>query len=241
MAIFGSRAASMHEQVGLARPVTTMIHSSSTVEAATPSLPPNVLRSVPFPQDLCCSSGFTMLEMLIVLFLLAGVLAFILPKVVIGPDLSSTGRKFIGEIRTLQGWASTRQTPVKLYLDLDRGTYWPMVVEGKEEKPPLDAEWKTPRTLPESIRFEEFSMGGVRRESGRMDVWFYPTGHIDPMMVLFADNRNNRLALAVDSLTGAIRTSDERIVPPLNRRIPDRIRKLLQPSAQEGTATPATP
>jgi len=241
VAIFGSRAGSMHAQVGLSRPLSTMIHSSSTVGATTPSMPPSVLRSVPFPQDLRCSNGFTMLEMLIVLFLLAGVLVFIIPKVVMGPDLSSTGRKFIGEIRTLQGWASTRRKPVKLYLDLDRGTYWPMVVEGKEEKPPLDSGWKTPRALPESIRFEEFSMGGVRRESGRMDVWFYPTGHIDPMMVLFADSRNNRLALAVDSLTGAIRTSDERIVPPLNRRIPDRIRKLLQPSAEEGTAALVTP
>jgi len=90
------------------------------------------------------SEGFTLIEMLIVLFLLAGVLAIVLPRVVIGEDLSSTGRKFIGTLRTLQGLASTGQKPVKLYLDLDQGTYWARVVDGKEEKLPLDAAWATP-------------------------------------------------------------------------------------------------
>jgi hypothetical protein len=61
------------------------------------------------------------------------------------------------------------------------------------------------------------------------------------MMVLFADGSNNRLALAVDSLTGAIRTSDERIVPPLNRRIPDRVRTLLQAAAQGNAAASIGP
>lgn len=187
------------------------------------------------------SAGFTLLEMLIVLFLLAGVAVLVLPRIAMGPDLNSTGRKFIGELRTLQGWAATRQKPVKLYLDLDQGTYWAMLVEGKEEKPPHDAGWVRPRSLPESIRFAEFSMGQIRRENGRMDVSFYPSGRIDPMMVLFADGSNNRLALAVDSLTGAIRTSDERIVPPLNRRIPDRVRTLLQAAAQGNAAAPIGP
>jgi len=200
-----------------------------------------VIRQPLAPPPSPSSAGFTLLEMLIVLFLLAGVLVIVLPRIVIGPDLNSTGRKFIGELRTLQGWAATRQKPVKLYLDLDRGTYWAMLVDGKEEKAPLDAGWTTPRSLPESIRFAEFSMGQVRRENGRMDVSFYPSGRIDPMTVLFADGSNNRLALAVDSLTGAIRTSDERIDPPRNRRIPDRVRTLLQPTAQDSAAVLISP
>src|SRR5690349_1333508 len=72
--------------------------------------------------------GFTFLEMLIVLFLLGGVLALVIPRIVVGEDLSSTGRKFIGTLRSLQSMAATIQKPVKLYLDLDRGTYWAMVV-----------------------------------------------------------------------------------------------------------------
>jgi prepilin-type N-terminal cleavage/methylation domain-containing protein len=175
------------------------------------------------------SRGFTLIEMLIVLFLLAGVLAIVLPRVVIGEDMSSTGRKFIGTLRTLQGLAATGQKPVKLYLDLDRGTYWAMVVDGKEEKLPLDAAWTTPRSLPEAIRFMEVSVGQDKRTYGRADLSFFPNGRIDPVTVLFSDRNNNILALAVDSFTGAIRTSEERIEPLRNKPIPDRVRTLLRP------------
>jgi prepilin-type N-terminal cleavage/methylation domain-containing protein len=184
------------------------------------------------------ANGFTFLEMLIVLFLLAGVLTVVIPRIVIGENLGSTGRKFINTIRTLQGLAATGQKPVKLYVDLDQGTYWPMVVDGKEEKPPLDATWATPRALPESIRFTEVVVGQTKRVSGRVDFSCYPNGRIDPVTLYFADAGNNLLALAVDSLTGAIRTSDERIEPPRNQTIPDRVRTLLQATVQGGAASP---
>jgi hypothetical protein len=179
--------------------------------------------------------------MLIVLFLLTGILVIVIPRIVIGEDLSSTGRSFIGGLRSLQGLAATRQKPLKLYVDLDKGTYWAMMVEGKEEKPPLDAVWSTPRSLPESIRFAEFSIGPVKRESGLVDVSFYPNGRIDPITVLLIDGNQNRLALAVDSLTGAIRTSDERIDLPRNQRIPDRVKTLLHATAQGSAGTTLKP
>ena len=177
-----------------------------------------------------CSRGFTLIEMLIVLFLLAGVLAIVVPRVVIGEDLSSTGRKFIGTLRTLQGLASTGQKPVKLYLDLDQGTYWARVVDGKEEKLPLDPSWATPRSLPETIRFSEISVRQDKRTYGRIDLSFFPNGRIDPVTVYLTDRSNNLLVLTVDSLTGAIRTSEERIDPLRNKPIPDRVRTLLRPA-----------
>jgi Tfp pilus assembly protein FimT len=190
------------------------------------------------PLAVSSSVGFTILEMLIVLFLLAGVLVIVIPRIVIGEDLSSTGRKFISAFRTLQGMAATGQKPVKLYVDLDQGTYWAMVVEGKEEKLPLDVSWKTPRSLPESIRFTEVSVGQTRRVSGRVDFSFYPNGRIDQVTVYFSDGSNNLLALAVDSFTGAIRTSGERIEPIRNQTIPDRVKTLLQATGQGGAASP---
>lgn len=182
----------------------------------------------PYPS--LSSGGFTLIEMLIVLFLLAGVLAIVLPRVIIDEDLSSTGRKFIGTLRSLQGLASTGQKPVKLYLDLDQGTYWARVVDSKEEKLPLDALWATPRSLPETIRFLEVSVGQEKRTYGRVDLSFFPNGRIDPVTVLFTDRNNNLLVLAVDAFTGAIRTSAERIDPLRNKPIPDRVRTLLRPT-----------
>ena len=73
-------------------------------------------------------TGFTILEMLIVLFLLTLVVVVVFPRFSLDEDLSSTGRKLVGVLRTFQGLAATRQQPLKLYLDLDQGTYWMMMV-----------------------------------------------------------------------------------------------------------------
>lgn len=191
----------------------------------TPSLSPYPLRS---------SAGFTLLEMLFALFLLGGVLAIVLPRVSFEEDLRSTGRKLVGVIRTFQGQATTSQTPLRLYLDLDQGLYWMMMIEGKEERLPLDPAWKLPRTMPESIRLTEVSIGQDKRMGGRVGVTFFPNGRIEPVTMYLMDDKNNLLGLAVDSLTGAIRISDERFDPPPNRFIPDRVKFLLKASAQTG-------
>lgn len=179
--------------------------------------------------------GFTILEMLIVLFLLSVVVVVVLPRISLDEDLSATGRKLVGVLRTFQGLAATSQKPVKLYLDLDQGTYWMMLVEGKEERIPLDPAWKTPRSLPESIRFTEVSIGPDKRFAGRVDVSFFANGRIEPVTIYLMDTKNNLLGLAVDSLTGGIRVSDERLDPPLNQIIPDRVKLLLRPTKQAGT------
>ncbi len=179
-------------------------------------------------------AGFTILEMLIVLFLLTVVVVVVFPRISLDEDLSSTGRKLIGVLRTFQELAATRQQTLKLYLDLDRGTYWMIMVEGKEERIPLDPAWKLPRSLPESIRLTEVSVGQDKRFSGRVDVSFFANGRIEPVTMYLMDTKNNLLALAIDSLTGGIRVSDERLDPPLNRIIPDRVRLLLKPNQQAG-------
>jgi hypothetical protein len=165
---------------------------------------------------------------MIVLFLLAGVLTVVIPRIVTGETLQSTGRHFIGVLRTLQGLASSGQKPVKLYMNLDQGTYWAMMVDGKEEKLPVDPVWAIPRSLPESIRFTEVSIGQNKRLSGRAEFSFFPNGRIEPVTLYLTDANNNLLALAVDSLTGAIRTSDERIEPIRKNVMPERVRTLLQ-------------
>lgn len=176
-------------------------------------------------------SGFTLLEMIIVMFLLVAMLGIVIPRVNLTEDLASTGRKFIGAVRTLQGIAMSTQKPVKLFLDLDQNQYWAMTVEGKEEKHLADAFWATPRQFPETIRLAEASSGSVKRTTGRLDLMLYPNGRIDEAVLHFSDAGNNVLAIVVEGATGAIRTSDERIEPQRLASIPDRVKPLLVPTA----------
>ena len=175
------------------------------------------------------SGGFTMLEIALVLFLMVGMLSLIIPRMSFGDDLGTAGRKWVGALKSFQELAMTGQKIVRLYIDIDRGVYWPMVIDGKEEKIPLDPTWAMPIALPESIRFADVQVGATRRETGRMDIFFYPNGRIDQAIVHLTDASNHIMGVYVEPVTAMIRTTDQRIEPPRPWTLPDRIRPLLQP------------
>jgi len=196
------------------------IHNSTFAAGGTTSrLTPHALRS---------SRGFTILEIIIVLFLLVGLLGIILPRISLEENLGSVGRRMVGTVRSLQSLAMLTQKTVRLYVDLDRGVYWPVILDGNQEKVPIDPTWATPLKLSETIRFSDILAGQGKKESGRVDLFFYPTGRIDPATMHLVDASNNVLAIAIEPVTGAIRMSDERIEPPKPLIIPDRVRPLLQ-------------
>ena len=120
------------------------------------------------------------------------------------------------------------QKTVRLYVDMDRGVYWPMILDGNQEKISTDPTWATPLTLPATIRVSDVLLSQGKKESGRVDLSFYPTGRIDPMTMHMMDAKNNILAIAIEPVTGAIRMSDERIEPPKPLVIPERVKPLLK-------------
>ncbi|HJS66983.1 MAG TPA: hypothetical protein VJ760_06595 [Nitrospiraceae bacterium] len=182
------------------------------------------------PHALHPSQGFTILEIIIVLFLLVGLLGIILPRISLEENLSSVGRRMVGTVRSLQSMAMATQKTIRLYVDIDRGVYWPVILDGNQEKVPLDPAWATPLNLPASIRISDVLVAQGKKGLGRVDLSFYPTGRIDPVTMHLTDTRNNILALAIEPVTGAIRMSDERIEPPKALIIPDRVRPWLKPS-----------
>lgn len=186
------------------------------------------------------TAGFTILEMILVLFLLAGLFGLIIPRITFGDNLGSVGRRLVGTIRSLQGMAMLAQKPIRLYFEIDQGTYWPMVLDGQEEKVPLDAAWATPLTLPESIRLTDITAGQGKKTSGRADLWFYPSGRIDPATLHLTDEGTNILAIAVEPVTGAIRVSDQRIEPVKPPAIPERVKPFLQPLPIGGAPIPSS-
>jgi len=174
------------------------------------------------------SAGFTILEIIIVLFLLVGLLGIILPRISWEENLGSVGRKMVGNVRSLQHLAMSTQKTVHLYVDIDRGAYWSMILDGNQEKVPSDPAWLTPLTLPDTIRFSDILVSQGKKESGRVDIFFYPTGRIDTATMHLLNERSNILAIAIEPVTGAIRMSDDRIEPPRLLVIPDRVRALLK-------------
>ncbi|HSL03563.1 MAG TPA: hypothetical protein VK901_08505 [Nitrospiraceae bacterium] len=183
------------------------------------------------PHTLYSSRGFTILEIIIVLFLLVGLLGIVLPRISLEENLGSVGRRMVGTVRSLQDLAMVTQKTLRLYVDIDRGVYWLMILDGNQEKVPIDhPTWATPLSLPATIRFSDILVAQGKKESGRIDLSFYPTGRIDPMTMHLVDARSNLLAIAIEPITGAIRMSDERIEPPppIPLTILDRVKPLLK-------------
>src|SRR6185436_467508 len=55
------------------------------------------------------SRGFTILEIILVLFLLVGLLGIILPRISLEENLGSVGRQMVGTVRSLQSLAMSTQ------------------------------------------------------------------------------------------------------------------------------------
>jgi len=213
------------------KPAMIIGHSSLVGHARTHSA--HVLRFPRYasrltPYALQSSRGFTILEIIIVLFLLVGLLGIILPRFSLDDSLGTVGRRLVGTVRSLQSLAMLTQKTVRLYVDMDRGVYWPVILDGNQEKIPTDPTWATPLKLSETIRISDILADQGKKESGRVDLSFYPTGRIDPATIHLMDGKNNILAIAIEPVTGAIRMSDERIEPPRPLTIPDRVRPLLK-------------
>jgi hypothetical protein len=176
--------------------------------------------------------GFTMLEIVLVLFLLVGMLSLVIPRISLGENLGTVGRRWVGAMKSFQEMAMIGQKIVRVYVDMDRSMYWPMVIDGNEEKIPLDPTWAVPIVLPESVRFSDIQIGtATRKESGRVDIFFYPNGRIDQAIVHLTDMSNNIVGVYVEPVTAMIRMTDHRIDPPTPMSILERVRPLLQPVA----------
>ncbi|THI89395.1 MAG: hypothetical protein CAF41_005230 [Nitrospira sp. CG24A] len=197
-------------------------NSLSSGERHPPPLTPHALRS---------TRGFTILEIIIVLFLFVGLLGIVLPRISLEENLGSVGRQMVRTVRSLQDLSMVTQKPLRLYVDIDRGVYWLMILDGDQEKVPIEhPTWATPLHLPAPFRISDMVVGQVIKSSGRVDLSFYPSGRIDPMTMHLVDTRNNLLAIAIEPVTGAIRMSDERIdpPPPTPLLILDRVKPLLK-------------
>ena len=101
------------------------------------------------PHILRSTRGFTILEIIIVLFLFVGLLGIVLPRISLEENLGSVGRQMVRTVRSIQDLAMVIQKPVRLYVDIDRGVYWLMILDGNQEKVPIDhPTWATPLHLP---------------------------------------------------------------------------------------------
>jgi prepilin-type N-terminal cleavage/methylation domain-containing protein len=134
-------------------------------------------------------SGFTLMELIVVMALLTIMLVFSIPRFhqTLFLDDSKTGSRWIvGKIQSLKEAAVRNQRNYTLHFDLDTDHYW----ETDDSMPDEDIEDAARSTvpLPDGLKIAdiEFPLRG-KVSTGRTDITFYKNGYSDKAMIHIRD------------------------------------------------------
>ena len=196
-------------------------------------LPHHAVRHRPSPAD---STGFTLLELAVVLLVLAVAASFVIPRLRSTDDaaLTASANRLATTVRLLYEEAAFRHVPLRLNFDLDKQTYWVTVWSQDPERPEFvpDPEPLTqPVRLPDAVAFLDVVLPafGTATE-GVVFAQFWPEGYADPLVIHLKNRRGEYATLALDPLTGRTRTGDGRI----DLTAPGTPREHRRPSASKG-------
>ena len=155
------------------------------------------------------NKGFSLFELVAVIFVLILLVAVVYPKIRIGGDLKTVSRQLIGAIQHAYSTAESEKHPYRIHYDLTYGEYWvteaPAVDDTDASK---DAKPDNPRRLPKGIRFakiETLHFGTV--VDGRAFTHFYPIGRVEPTVIHLQDEEYETLSLSINPLTARVTVS----------------------------------
>lgn len=142
--------------------------------------------------------GFTLLEMVLVLVLVAGSYALIARFAgggVSGSELKSAARAVAAGLRDARGTAIARQEPTALVLDLEKRTF---AVEGQSRA----------RALPQKLELRLYTAQSEIVDDRRGAIRFYPDGSSTGGRLTLGGAGDSKLLVDVDWLTGRVTIRD---------------------------------
>jgi general secretion pathway protein H len=160
------------------------------------------------------SSGFTLLELSVVLLIFGIAVSFLAPRLR-DPErtaLAASAARLASTARYLYDEAAYQRIPMRLNLDLDRQLYFVTVLGGDPDAPefvPAHSLLAKPVALPDAVAFRDVILPAVGMVTeGTVFAQFSPDGWADPLVVHLRGRAGTDVTMAIEPLTGRTRVAD---------------------------------
>ena len=154
-------------------------------------------------------SGFTLLELTVVLIILTVVLGLVLPQAssfLFRSDMKASSRRLAGAVAYARSQAMLEGRLWELTLDLDADSFWAAAVE-EESSSDLDTIRK--RTLVGEVRFMDVKkLPEESKRAGRVALHFHPKGLVEPAVIHLAGPGKQIQTLVVKAFNGRLVVSE---------------------------------
>ena len=171
--------------------------------------------------------GFTLLEILVVLFLIVLIASVIGPKLVLkkNPGLKDIAGKIVTESRILYWEAVSSQKMIRLYYNLEKGTVIAVLIQPNGQKKPLMVEGTQQWKLPAGYHFDRIiTLHQGKVDSGKTFTQFFPTGAVEPTTIHLSSVHDRSMTLVFSPLNGKVHIYKGDVqtqhIPPLVPGIP---------------------
>jgi general secretion pathway protein H len=167
------------------------------------------------------SSGFTLLEIAVVIFIMGLMLTIVTPYIggFRGAALKSETRKLAGRAAYLYDTASARKLVMQLTFDMDTNRYYVTALDPYANEPlflPYKEPGATPVMLPAGVRIRDVTVEGIGTLArGTAHCLFYPEGYVDATIIHLRDDSGSVFTLRFAPLTGRVQIQQGDISPAI--------------------------
>ena len=159
------------------------------------------------------NSGFSLIEILVVMFLIGSFFLFAVPRFqdITEVNIKSASRKLSGIIRYTYNESIFKKNMYRLVFDLDNDEYWVEVLKGTEfveSKNPV----MTKKKLPSGTFFRDISTErsfGKVQEGRDIFLLFLPTGFVEYAVIHLETESRRNYTLVTNPYTGITNVYDE--------------------------------
>jgi len=155
--------------------------------------------------------GFTLLEFLVVLVIISLISALLVPKLagtLTHMNLKTASKKIVSLLRFARSKAISESTEYCVLFDLDNQDVQffqerETVLNDMDDNEADEVKRKIKKiNLPEGSRIKAVEIGGNTIVTGRIKLIFYPEGNITGSKIYLSDERDKKIEINIDFLTG---------------------------------------